>query len=454
MSMNDTIGVIGTGAIGSRMVRRLLAHGRRVVAHDIDRGVLEPLRIHGAILADSPAAVAAQSSTVITCVTDAAAVERALLGPGGVVARALPGTVVIETTTSTPSTTRGVAAALAGRGVSVIDAPVSRGVPAAEAGTLSIMVGGDDDAIDRCLPVLAMLGTDIVRTGGLGTGHIAKAMNMMVLGINLLAAAEIMTLGRRLGLGMEELIRRINAGPGESFMTSNHVPKYILTERYDSTFTLGLMLKDVRVATRIAHDLGIASLYGTRVEEVYALAAGHGMAPGDNTRIVPFIADLAIADLAIADPAISDPAAGEAAGTADDGVAALEGLLAATTLLGTLEACLIGARAGLAPEALIAVLNVSSGRSRLSEAVFPRHLLSGRFDSGISLRRWGRAARTAAAAARDRGVPLLVSGLTPDLLAVAAAGDPDRDMTRLATAMERLMGQRLGQWLGGGEEGA
>lgn len=433
----ERVGVIGTGAVGSRMARRLMAGNVLAAVYDIDPAARQAMAESGAVVAECPADVASRSDIVITCVTNDEAVREALVGPRGMIEGARPGSIVIETTTSTPTMTRYVAEALAKRGIGVIDAPVSRGVPAAENGTLSIMVGGEEAVIRRCMPILRQLGTDIIHTGALGTGHIAKAMNMMVLGVNLLAAAETVALGRKAGLALGNLLSRINAGTAESFMTSNHFPKYVVSERFDSNFSLGLMLKDVRVATRIAHACKLPALFGTRVEEVYALAAAHGMEPGDNTRIVPYVG--ALMDHEAAPAAGTD---GEAAGP--DFAEDLITMLTATTLIGSLEASIIGSRAGLSADKLADVLNASSGRSHVTQHMFPRYFLPRRLETGISLSELHAACRTVSAFAHRAAVPLFVSGLTLDLLALAIGRESDgADSGVLLPVLERLLGQDM-----------
>lgn len=344
----EPIGVIGVGPVGVRMARRLMLHGHEVVVYDRSQAALDAAAAHGASCLASSAEVARSASVIITCVTDAGDVEEVLEGPHGVLEAARDDHLVIETTTSLPGTTRRLAALLAARGAAMVDAPVSRGVPAAEAGTLSIMAGGAAADIDRAEPVLRLLGTDIVRTGALGSGHAAKALNMMAMGINLIAAAQIMGTEHE-GDAPGDRLAALNAGPGESFMTANHFPKYVLTGSYASTFTLGLMRKDLSIALRTAGEAGMAAPLGAHVLSLYEAAAAAGMADADNMRIVPRLEKTA-AGIPLA---------------AEDASLALAGI----TLAGLLEALAVARATGLAPELLLRVLSVSSGRSRLGDDV-------------------------------------------------------------------------------------
>lgn len=358
MTSTRTIGVIGYGAIGSRMARRLMGAGLRVVSFDIDPECQRAARQDGAEPLESAAAVGRQCEIVITCVTDSVAVLDCVAGPSGLAESIGAGALMIETTTSTPRATREAADMLAGRGAAIVDAPVSRGVPAAENGTLSIMIGGRETDIVRAETVLRHLGTDFVRTGSIGTGHIAKAMNMMVMAVNLIAVTEIVGLGVRLGLDRTRLVEDLNDGPAASFMTTNHYVKHVLTGAYASTFTLDLMLKDIRVATAIAGDHDTPALLGSRAEQLYLMAAAREHEIRDNMRIVPFLETLADAGTTSGG---GPPPAGAAS--------CLAGLLQSAALLGTLEAAVVGSNAGLSIERLLNVLNVSSGASGMSRAL-------------------------------------------------------------------------------------
>lgn len=349
MKAEGKIGVIGTGAIGARFVRRILAHDLQAVAYDIDPKVLEPLAGAGAEIAQDAADLASRCDVIVTCVTAPADVEDAVLGPRGVQQSVRPGSLIVETTTSTPATTRKLASALASKNVAVVDAPVSRGVPAAENGTLSIMVGGDRKDIDRALPVLRLFGTDIIRTGALGTGHVAKALNMGVLGINFIATAEIMALGLASGLDRAKFSAEIDASDGSSFVSKHHYPKYVLTERYDSRFTLALMRKDVGIAAEIATSTGLPRPYLHRVVDFYD-AITPGNPNGDNTLLFPFVETDCAPSLA-----------------AKISAADLIETLAATIHFGTKEAIALAEAAGLAAPPFLEVLQASSGGSRTIE---------------------------------------------------------------------------------------
>lgn len=350
MKAGSKIGVIGTGAIGACFVRRILAHNLKAVAYDIDPKVLQPLADTGTEIADDAADLASRCDVIITCVTAPPDVEDAVLGSHGVRQSVRPGSLIIETTTSTPATTRKLASALASKNVEIVDAPVSRGVPAAENGTLSIMAGGNQDAIDRAMPILRLFGTDIIRTGALGTGHVAKALNMGVLGINFIATAEIMALGLASGLDRAKFSAEIDASDGASFVSKHHYPKYVLTERYDSRFTLALMRKDVGIAAEIAANTGLPRPYLHRIVDFYDAITPQNP-NGDNTLLFPFV------------EAGSAPSSASSKASA----AGLIETLAATIYFGTKEAIAIAEAAGLAARPFLEVLQASSGGSRAIE---------------------------------------------------------------------------------------
>src|SRR5699024_8230101 len=136
-------------------------------------------------------------------------------------------------------------------------APVSRGVAAAENGTLSILVGGNENILERCRPILEILGSDVIHVGELGVGHTVKAVNMLMLASNLIAATEVYSLGVKIGIDKEKILEVINASSGESFITSNHFLKFVLTRTYNSNFSLDLMLKDIKIGAEIAYLSGL-----------------------------------------------------------------------------------------------------------------------------------------------------------------------------------------------------
>lgn len=418
--------VIGCGALGSRFVRRLLERGVQVAAHDIDAGTHAGLRALGAAVKATAAEAARGAQVVITCVTDPAAVAAAVTGPGGVIEGVEPGALLIETTTSDPAVTRRVARALEPRGVATVDAPVSRGIPAAENGTLSIMAGGDAGALARARPVLEVFGTDIFHVGALGAGHVVKAVNMAVMGVNLLACVEAVALGVRCGRERSRLVAALNAGAAESFMTSNHYPKYVLSGSFSSSFGLALMAKDVRVAAAIGRDLGLPLPVTARVEDVYAAALRRGLGAEDNMRMAAFVEALMGGGASAVDP---PPRLEEAL------QAALSGAHAAAAI----EGALVAAAAGVDPRRALAVVNASSGRSRSGEAL--ERWLGGEPPPGVAAGAWHDGLTRCLASARAARAPLhLLAGLEPLLAAAARDGAA---LPALAAVLEDLAGCRL-----------
>lgn len=287
------VGVIGTGQLGSVLTNRFLDAGYEVVAYDIDPAALNRLR-PDVKRAMTSAEVAAAAPTVITCVSDPAAVRDCVLTDAGVLTGASAETLVIEMTTSAPETTRHVGAALARAGAAIVDAPVSRGVPAAIEGTLSVWLGGERADVDRALPYLEPLATDVLHVGPLGAGHAVKAVNMMLMGANLIATAEATAVAKSYGVELDAMLDVLNASSGGNFMTSNHFPRFVRSGTYSSAFSAGLMRKDLRVARDLAEDVGVPALFGTRALEIYnTFLARDGVEPdSDNMLIVPFLWNL------------------------------------------------------------------------------------------------------------------------------------------------------------------
>lgn len=256
------VGVVGLGAMGAPMARMLAAAGHRLALYDIDQTLASSLgRETGGGAAASLAALAAQCDLVITMLPNSQIVRNAVLGGEGsvgLVEELAKGAIIVDMSSSYPIATRDLGSELAAAGVTLLDAPVSGGVRKAAAGTLAIMLGGDDEAaINRATPVLQSMGT-VYRTGRLGSGHALKALNNYVSAAGLAAACEAVIVGQAFGLDPERMVDVINVSTGRNNSTENKLKPFILSGDYGKAgFALDLMAKDVRSAAELAEELGL-----------------------------------------------------------------------------------------------------------------------------------------------------------------------------------------------------
>jgi 3-hydroxyisobutyrate dehydrogenase-like beta-hydroxyacid dehydrogenase len=221
----QTIGFVGLGNMGRAMVDHLMAGGHTLRVHARRAEAMQPFVARGAIACGSPAEAARGAAVVFTNVTATADVEQVLFGPGGVVEGATPGTIVIDHGTISAAATRGFAARLAEQGIDMLDCPVSGGVKAAQAGTLSIMVGGKAEVLERARPLLQLLGKTITHCGGHGDGQVVKACNQIVQVVNIQGIAEAMLFARANGVDPQTMLAAISAGFAGSKMLDLMGPK-------------------------------------------------------------------------------------------------------------------------------------------------------------------------------------------------------------------------------------
>ena len=281
------IAFFGVGKMGAPMVRRLLAAGYQVTAYDVRPEALAGVRRDGAASAESAAAAAARAEVVITMLPDPRAVEDAVYGEGGLIAAMRRGQTLLEMTSSHPATTRRVAADFAAKGIHVLDAPVSGGVPGAVEGTLCIMVGGPADVLEACRPILAHLGRHIVHVGEApGDGDAAKTINNMLSATAIWSVAEALALGARADLDPARLFEAVNHSSGRSYTTEIKIPM-ILKRRFEVAFTVAQYLKDLNICLDLAGGLGVPMLLASTLRQAWtAAAAQDGLAASDNTELV------------------------------------------------------------------------------------------------------------------------------------------------------------------------
>lgn len=254
--MTQTVGLIGLGNMGRGMARSLVRAGFSVLGFDAAAQAREALAADIAI-ARSVAEVARAASIVILSLPHAAAVEAVVSGPDGLLASAPPGLLVIDTSTSEPAVTRRLASLLQASGHAMLDAPVSGGPAGAEAGTLTMVIGGEAGDLARAAPVLAALGSRRVHIGPSGAGHVAKLANNLLCAAHLLLAGEMARLAAAAGVPPAKLFEGINAGSGRSGVTEVNIPRWILNGAFDSGFTMALMRKDVRLGMGLAGELDL-----------------------------------------------------------------------------------------------------------------------------------------------------------------------------------------------------
>src|SRR5215471_3092538 len=210
--MPDTVGFIGLGIMGKPMAHNLLKAGFAVIVHNRHQEVTDELVAAGASAAFQPREIAVSCNVLITMLPGAPQVEEVLLGSQGVIEGAHEGLIVIDMSTISPIVTRTLAVRLAERGIDMLDAPVSGGDKGAIAGTLSIMVGGEEDTFQRCKPIFQALGKTVVHVGKSGAGQVVKACNQIVVALVIEAVSEALVLGSKAGVDPAKILQVLNGG--------------------------------------------------------------------------------------------------------------------------------------------------------------------------------------------------------------------------------------------------
>lgn len=287
--MRPAVGFVGVGNIGAPMCRHLLDRSYTVTVFDANPRALEELRDTSATIAPSLKDLARRSAAVVLSLPNSDVVERVVLGEEGLAEGLSEGKVLIDTSSSRPSSTRRVAAHLAERGVDMLDAPVSGGVLRAREGTLAVMVGGEEEVYERHREVLESFGDQIFYVGGHGAGHMAKCLNNLLSATTLAAAAEAVLAGVRAGLDPEKLVEVINASSGRSYSTEVKFPRYVLNRAFDDGFAIRLMDKDLKIALDTAAELQSPMIIGTAVGQVWEEAVSQGFGSESHTAIYAFI---------------------------------------------------------------------------------------------------------------------------------------------------------------------
>lgn len=283
------VGFIGLGNMGGRMSRCIARSGGRVVGFDLNPDVISGA---GASAAGSIAEVVSACEIVLLSLPDSHVVEAVVLGADGVLEHARAGQVVVDLSTSDPRSTRQIHDELAKKGTAYLDAGISGGAAAADVGKLTLMVGGDEQALDKARPVLDTFTANLFHVGGTGAGHTTKLLNNFLNAVSLAATAEVMVAGKKAGLDLALLLEVINKSSGVNFATLNRFPKIIYGDYLKGGLTNTLMMKDVVLYTELASHLGVASLNSSGPLACFGLAKALGYADEISNTVVDAIGDL------------------------------------------------------------------------------------------------------------------------------------------------------------------
>ncbi|AQA01649.1 3-hydroxyisobutyrate dehydrogenase [Mycobacterium sp. MS1601] len=283
------VGFIGLGNMGGRMTACLTRAGIDVLGFDTRPGAAEE---RGATSAATAAAVIAGSGIVMLSLPDSKTVETVIYSDPDLLASVRPGQVVVDLSTSAPESTRKIAADFDSRGARYLDAGISGGAAAAEKGTLTLMVGGDTDALDVARPTLELFATKIFWCGDSGAGHTVKLLNNFLNAVTLSATAEVMVAAKKANLDLETVLDVINASSGVNFASLNRFPKIIHGDYLEGGLTNTLMLKDVALYLDLVARLGVASLNAPGPVAAFGLARQLGYADQISNTVVDAIGDV------------------------------------------------------------------------------------------------------------------------------------------------------------------
>jgi len=290
--VSDTVGFIGLGIMGTGMARNLLLAGFTLHVWNRTASRMEPLVAEGAQAAKSPAEVAAACDVIITCVSDTPDVEAVILGEDGVIAGVREGALVIDMSTISPQATETIAAKLNERGVHMLDAPVSGGSEGAARGTLSIMIGGAAEDVERAMPLFQAMGKTITHVGVQGAGQTVKLVNQILVVGNTLAMAEAMLLAQAGGVDLQKAFDAVSTGAGGSWMFTNRAPQ-IMRRDWRPGFTIDLQEKDLRLVLKAGDEMGVPLPGTSLIFNLYRTLQSRGLGSEGNHALIKALENLA-----------------------------------------------------------------------------------------------------------------------------------------------------------------
>src|SRR5438270_7183862 len=270
------IGWIGTGVMGRWMCQHLLSKGYAATAYNRSRDKAKALLEAGAAWAETPRAVAERSDYVFAIVGFPRDVREVFLGSQGALAGSRPGTVLVDMTTSEPSLAREIYEAAKAKGVASIDAPVSGGDVGAKNAALSIMVGGDAEAVPAVRPLLECMGKTIVHQGPAGAGQHTKMVNQVLIAANMIGVCEALLYGYKAGLDLKTVLQSVGGGAAASWSLNNLGPR-IIDRNFEPGFFVEHFLKDLGIALGEARRMGLALPGLALAEQLYVSVRAHGL---------------------------------------------------------------------------------------------------------------------------------------------------------------------------------
>lgn len=286
---SKTVGFIGLGNMGGRMMRCLVNAGLSLLGYDTDA---ERVKAAGAQVAGSVADVAAEAGVVLLSLPDSKVVEAVVEGPKGLLEHCREGQVVVDLSTAAASSTMRLHGLFAERGVQYVDAGISGGAAAAEKGALTLMVGGDSATVDTLAWVFKPIASKVFLMGESGAGHTTKLLNNFLNAVSLAATAEVMVAGKKAGLDLHRLLDVLNSSSGVNFATLNRFPHIVDGNYLEGGLTGKLMTKDVVLYLDRARELGVASLNASGPLASFGLQTALGYGDLISNRVVDAIGDL------------------------------------------------------------------------------------------------------------------------------------------------------------------
>jgi 3-hydroxyisobutyrate dehydrogenase len=275
--ISESVAFIGLGIMGLPMAGHLLDAGCKLAVNSRTKSKAEPLLSRGATWCNTPAEAAARASVIFVCVPDTPDVETVVLGKSGVLEGANSGAIIVDHSTISPAVTRRISEAANAQRISFLDAPVSGGDVGAKNATLSIMVGGDQTAFERALPLFRLMGKTITHCGPSGSGQLTKLVNQILVTVNNLAACEALVFAKRNGLDLEKTINAIQGGAAGSWQFANLGPRMIKND-FAPGFMVDLVVKDLRLVAEALADPKLDLPASTLVHHLFkeAQQTGHG----------------------------------------------------------------------------------------------------------------------------------------------------------------------------------